>query len=164
MLNIEFQPIVSDRNYAPTRTFVTKWDVEIDNNRAKKISRRRDRDTKYFDHFDQEFHLPPVHLAGHIDFATCRRLKSICDEVNAQKVLEIWEVESDHDNDSDDGEGEETRQAWLRSVHAENDYFDRKYASDWYDMNPAEVDTDQRAIRKRVLFSDEESDFKRVRA
>jgi hypothetical protein len=47
-LNIEFQPVVSPRNFAPTRLFVTKWDVEIDNNRAKKISRNRERDAKYF--------------------------------------------------------------------------------------------------------------------
>jgi len=48
-LNIEFQPITRPRNYAPQRTFVTKWDVEIENTRAKKIARSRERFTKYFD-------------------------------------------------------------------------------------------------------------------
>ena len=47
-LNLEFQPISRPRHYTPERTFITKWDVEINNNRMKKIARRRDRDTKYF--------------------------------------------------------------------------------------------------------------------
>jgi hypothetical protein len=47
-LNLEFQPNFRARHYTPERTFVTKWDVEINNNRMKKIARRRERDTKYF--------------------------------------------------------------------------------------------------------------------
>jgi hypothetical protein len=147
-LNIEFQPIVPDRNYAPTRTFITKWDVEIDNNRAKKIARRRDRTAKYFDHFEHAD--LPLDLAGHI---TCNRAKSLCDEVEQS------------DDESEDGEGEETHQMWLRSVRAENEYYDKKYKpNNWYDMNAAELDAHQHGDRKRVLFSDEIPDFKRVRA
>ena len=139
MLNIEFQPIVAPRNYAPTRTFVTKWDVEIDNNRAKKIARRRDRDTKYFDDFEH-VDLPPITLITPIRV----RFNDICDHINARIALDVSELD-----DSDDGDGEETRQDWLRSIRAENEYYDRQ---------PIEI------IRKRLLFSDEESDFKRVRA
>jgi len=136
MLNIEFQPIVAPRNYAPTRTFVTKWDVEIDNNRAKKIARRRDRDTKYFDDFE------------HVDLPTITPITPITPIIPITPIrvrfndehIDIWEF--DHD-------GEQTRQDWLRSIRAENEYYDRQ---------PIEI------IRKRLLFSDEESDFKRVRA
>jgi len=143
MLNIEFQPIVTDRNYAPTRTFVTKWDVEIENNRVKKISRRRERDTKYFQEFDQHGEsLPPI------------------------VILSDYDDDTDS-NDSDDGE--ETRQGWLRSVEAENAYYDRKYGEsnfDWYDMNEAELDTDQGAPHnKRFMdeFNWEQGMFKRAR-
>ena len=138
-------PIVADRNYAPTRTFVTKWDVEIENNRAKKIARTRDRDTKYFEEFDQHGDsLPPIVIQS--------------------------EYEDDTYSISDDGEGEETRQGWLRSVEAENAYYDRKYGElnnnfDWYDMNQAELDTDQAVpCNKRGLDFEEQSLFKRVRA
>jgi hypothetical protein len=149
MLNIEFQPIVSDRNYAPTRTFVTKWDVEIENNRTKKISRRRERDTKYFQDFDQHSDsLPPIVILSEYD----------------ENYNGGWELESD------DGEGEETRQGWLRSVAAENAYYDRKYGElkgnfDWYDMNQPELDTDQGAPRKRFMdeFDWEQGLFKRSR-
>lgn len=148
MLNIEFQPIVSDRNYAPTRTFVTKWDVEIENNQAKKKSRRRERDTKYFEQFDQHGDsLPPIVNQCEYD-----------DTYNGG-----WELES-----SDDGE--ETRQGWLRSVAAENAYYERKYGElkgnfDWYDMNQDGFDTDQGAHRKRFMdeFNWEQGVFKRVR-
>lgn len=143
ILNIEFQPIVTDRNYTPERTFVTKWDVEIENTRVKKISRRRERDTKYFEDFDQHGgSLPPI------------------------------VIQSEYDNDtysSDYGEGEETRQAWLRSVKAENAYYDRKYGElkgnfEWYDMNQPEVENVQVAPCKRNLDFDEHGIFKRVRA
>ena len=139
-------PFVADRNYAPTRTFVTKWDVEIENNRTKKLSRCRERDTKYFDYYDDEYESPlPVQVDDDSDCG--------------------WELES-----SDDGEGEETRQGWLRSVEAENAYYDRKYGElnnnfDWYDMNQAELDTDQATpCNKRGLDFEEQSLFKRVRA
>lgn len=138
ILNIEFQPIVTDRNYTPERTFVTKWDVEIEKTRAKKISRRRERDTKYFEEFDQHGDSLPV----------------------LKEAEEVWEL----DSESDDGEGEETRQAWLRAVEAENAYYDRKYGElkdnfDWYDMNQP-----QTAPCKRNLDFDEHGMFKRVRA
>jgi hypothetical protein len=137
-------PVVAVRNYAPTRTFVTKWDIEIENTRAKKIARRRERDTKYFDYYDEDYESLPL---GQLD------------EVDCASELE-----------SDDGEGEETRQAWLRAVKAENAYYDRKYGElngnfDWYDMNQAELDTDQAApCNKRGLDFEEERLFKRVRA
>ena len=146
-----FVPIIAVRNYAPTRTFVTKWDVEIENNRAKKKSRNRDRDTKYS--FDQDFDYG-VQLAQLVQIETQKK--------QSQAEEHGWEKES-----SDDGEGEETRQGWLRSIEAENAYYERKYGRnlnfDWYDMNEAELDTDQ-GNRKRTLLSEEESDFKRVRA
>lgn len=140
-------PIVAERNYAPTRTFVTKWDVEIDNNRTKKISRGRERDTKYFEEFDQHGDsLPPIESRSEYD-----------DESYYNNGG--WELESD------DGEGEETRQGWLRSVHAENAYYELKYGKDlsfeWYDE--AEVDQG----RKRLLqseFDPDQSLFKRTRA
>ena len=134
-------PIVAARNYAPTRTFVTKWDIEIENTRAKKIARRRERDTKYFDYYDEDYESLPL---GQVDEVDCE-----------------WELEIE------DGEGEETRQAWLRSVTAENAYYDRKYGTSfqWYDMNQAELDTDQAApCNKRGLDFEEQSLFKRVRA
>jgi hypothetical protein len=146
ILNIEFQPIIADRTYAPTRTFITKWDVEIENTRTKKISRGRERDTKYFDYYDEKYEsLPPA--------------------IQTQDDESGWEVES-----SDDGEGEETRQAWLRAVEAENAYYDRKYGElndnfEWYDMNQPELDTDQTTpCNKRGLYFEEQSLFKRVRA
>lgn len=132
-------PVVAHRNYTPERTFITKWDVEIEKNRAKKIARNRDRDTKYFEEFDQHGDsLPPiVHLC---EFTY-----------------------------SNDGEGEETRQGWLRSVEAENAYYDRKYGEltgnfEWYDMNQIDTET---PCNKRFLESQFDSDqslFKRVRA
>ena len=143
MLNIEFQPIVADRTYAPIRTFVTKWDVEIENNRNKKISRRRERDTKYFEEFDQHGDsLPPIVI--------------------------LSEYEDDTYSNSDDGE--EIRQKWLRAVEAENAYYNRKYGElnnnfEWYDMNQPELDVDQAsADRKRAIIFSEENVFKRVRA
>lgn len=150
-LNIEFQPIVADRTYAPIRTFITKWDVEIENTRTKKVSRRRERDTKYFDYYSEEYETLPAVV--------------IMPAIQSQDDESGWELES-----SDDGEGEETRQGWLRSVHAENAYYDRKYGElndnfDWYDMNQAEVETDQAALcNKRGLDFEEQSLFKRVRA
>jgi len=144
-LNIEFQPIATDRNYTPERTFVTKWDVEIENTRTKKISRHRERDTKYFEEFDQHGDsLPPIVIQSEFDDDT-------------------------YSNGSDDGEGEETRQGWLRSVHAENAYYNRKYGElkdnfEWYDMNQPEVDTVQVAPCKRNLDFDEYGIFKRIRA
>ena len=61
-------PIVTERNYAPIRTFVTKWDVEIENNRTKKISRGRERDTKYFENFDEHADsLPPIMIQSEYD-------------------------------------------------------------------------------------------------
>ena len=138
-----FVPIMPDRNYAPTRTFVTKWDVEIENNRTKKITRRREHDTKYFDYSDDfekyEDSLPPIVDQSEYDT---------------------------YSDDSNDGEGEESRQAWLRAVHAENAYYDRKYGElndnfDWYDLNQVQV---ERAPCKRSILSSEESDFKRSRA
>lgn len=140
MLNIEFQPFVRPRNYTPERTFVTKWDVEIENNRSKKIARNRDRDTKYFEEFDQHGDsLPPiVHLCQY-----------------------------DETYSNDDGEGEETRQGWLRSVEAENAYYNRMFEElkgnfEWYDMNQPEL-----VPLKRFLESEFDSDqslFKRARA
>jgi hypothetical protein len=150
-LNIEFQPIVADRTYAPTRTFITKWDVEIENNRAKKIARTRDRDTKYFDYYDENYESLPATV--------------IVPAVQSEDDESGWDLES-----SDDGEGEETRQGWLRSVRAENAYYDRTYGElndnfDWYDMNQAELDTDQIApCNKRGLDFEEQSLFKRLRA
>jgi hypothetical protein len=137
-----FVPIMPDRNYAPTRTFITKWDVEIENNRTKKISRRREHDTKYFDYSDDlekyDDSLPPI-----VD----------------QSDQSVYDS-------SDDGEGEETRQAWLRAVHAENAYYERKYGElkdnfDWYDLNQP---PDQRAPSKRNIDFDEYGILKRSRA
>jgi len=134
-----FDPIVRQRNYAPTRTFVTKWDFEIDRNRVKKINRGRDRTAKYFD--DVEFaDYYPVNSDGNRV-----RFKEFCDEV-------IYFDTYQYDTQSDDGEGEETRQAWLRAVHAENAYYERKYPVDLPEIN-----------RKRALYSDVVSDFKRPR-
>jgi hypothetical protein len=133
-------PVVSDRNYAPTRTFVTKWDVEIENNRTKKISRGRERDTKYFEEFDQHGDsLPPIVV-----------------------LSEYEDTYSNDDNWELEGESE---QGWLRSVHAENAYYDRKYGElkgnfEWYDMNQPDTEP----VRKRFLEFDEQSLFKRVRA
>jgi len=138
-------PFVANRNYAPERTFVTKWDVEIENTRTKKISRGRERDTKYFEEFDQHGDSLPA-------------MKEI-DKVDSDG----WEL------GSDDGEGKETRQAWLRSVHAENAYYNRKYGElkgnfEWYDMNQPEVETVQVAPCKRNLDFDEYGMLKRIRA
>jgi hypothetical protein len=134
-LNINFQT-VTIRNYTPERTFVTKWDVEIENTRVKKISRGRERDTKYFDDFDRHANSLPV------------------------KNAQAWDIDSHHT----DGEGEETRQAWLRAVEAENAYYERKYSElndnfDWYDMNQP-----QTTPCKRNLDFDEHAIFKRIRA
>lgn len=146
-LNIEFSPIVADRNYAATRTFVPKWDVEIDNNHAKKKSRNRDRDTKYFIEQDFEYQLP---------YSTSCVIPL---QVQVTEAEDVWDIES-----SDDGE--ETRQRWLRAVEAENAYYDRKYGKsfEWYDK--AELDADQGWTTgcKRTIVSSEESDVKRVRA
>jgi hypothetical protein len=133
MLNLEFQPFVAQRNYPPTRTFVTKWDVEIDRNRAKKIARRRDRDTKYFDDFDHHSDsLPPMPI--------------MCEFETSYDCEEL---------ESDDGEGEEFRQTWLRSVYAENAYYERKYPTLEIDNEPVS--------RKRFVHFDEHSLFKRGR-
>ena len=133
-----FVPIVAERNYAPTRTFVTKWDVEIENNRTKKIARSRDRDAKYFDYYTEDFESLPITQV-------------------TQETQEIEDDESYWELESEDEEG------WLQSIHAENADYERALRNnfEWYDMNEA-VDTDQG--RKRPIFSSEEGDFKRVRA
>lgn len=147
MLNIEFSPITRPRNYAPERTFVTKWDVEIENNRTKKISRGRERDTKYFENFDEHADsLPPI------------------------AILSEYEYESYYNNDGGWELESDSHEEWLRSVHAENAYYDRKYGElnnnfEWYDMNQPE--TDKNIERKRFLepvFDPDQSLFKRVRA
>jgi hypothetical protein len=142
-LNIKFSPIVADRNYAPTRTFVTKWDVEIENNRAKKIARTRERDSKYFDYYeDAEILAESLPVKQHDPDCA-------------------WELESD----SDDGDGEETHQGWLRSIKAENAYYDHMYEQfEWYDMNEAELDTDQGPVKRIIDIGSEQRAFKRVRA
>jgi hypothetical protein len=142
-LNIEFSPITRPRNYAPERTFVTKWDVEIENTRAKKIARWRDRDTKYFD-YCEDVEILAESLPVKQDETDC-----------------AWELESD----SDDGDGEETHQGWLRSIKAENAYYDHMYEQfEWYDMNEAELDTDQGPVKRIIDIGSEQSAFKRVRA
>jgi hypothetical protein len=87
-------PVVSKRNYAPTRTFVSKWDIEINHNRNKKIARNRDRDTKYVDYFDSD---------------------------NGDEPLMDM---NDEDSDYSD---EDSNAKWLQSIHAENEYYDKKY-------------------------------------
>jgi len=139
-----FDPIVRQRNYAPTRTFVTKWDFEIDRNRVKKINRGRDRTAKYF--HDVEFaDYYPVNAD-----VTRVRFKELCDEIISFDTYQYDTYQ--YDTQSDDGDGEETRQAWLRAVHAENAYYERKYP-----INVPEIN------RKRALYSDVVSDFKRPR-
>jgi len=136
-------PFVANRNYTPERTFVTKWDVEIENTRIKKISRRRERDTKYFEEFDQHG-----------------------DSLPAMKEIDELECDCAWELGSDDGDGEETRQGWLRSVHAENAYYERKYGEikgnfEWYDMNQPDTIA---APCKRNMDFDEYGIFKRIRA
>ena len=138
-----FDPILRQRNYAPTRTFVTKWDFEIDRNRIKKINRGRDRTAKYFD--DVEF---PLHYP--VNAPETR--KELCDEVLSIDTYQ-------YDTQSDDGEGEETRQAWLRAVHAENAYYERKYPTLELD-NPPEINR-KRFVRFEV--DEDHSLFKRGR-
>jgi hypothetical protein len=46
VIDIVFGPIKT-RNYTPIRTFITKWDVELDRKRVKKVSRIKERDNKY---------------------------------------------------------------------------------------------------------------------
>lgn len=143
-----FDPIVRERNYAPTRTFVTKWDVEIDRNRVKKINRGRDRTAKYFDDFDCHSYSLPILC----DFQN----NSNCDwELDSNDSNCGWELESD-------GEGEETRQAWLRSVHAENEYYERKYPTLIHELGNQPVEI----TRKRFVHFDVDDDqslFKRGR-
>jgi hypothetical protein len=130
-----FDPIVRQRNYAPTRTFVTKWDIEIDRNRIKKINRGRDRDYKYFDDFDYHSDsLPPMPI--------------LCEFENTYDCG--WELESD------EGEGEQFRQTWLRSVYAENAYYERKYPT-------LELTNDPVSRKRFVHFDDDQSLFKRGR-
>jgi len=67
---MEFEPTIRPRNYAPERLFVTKWDVEINNNRIKDKSRRRERYNKYFNdtyfndtYFNDYFaDIPPIQV------------------------------------------------------------------------------------------------------
>ena len=153
-----FVPMVQPRNYAPTRTFITKWDVEIANNRTKKMSRSRERDSKYF-HSDTDYDLPEM-PEGQDD-------KS--DDGSEKHYMN--DPSKDHDDDSDDNDDYDDDVKWMNSVHAENRYYDNKYKLkdnfDWYDMNAAEFDTDQGAPRKRFLYiGDEEIDTfaKRSRA
>ena len=56
MLNME--PIIRPRHFRPIRTFITKWDVEIENNRIKDKSRRRERFNKYYTELDTIYHTP----------------------------------------------------------------------------------------------------------
>lgn len=132
-LNIKFQP-VTVRNYTPERSFVTKWDIEIEKTRTKKISRRRERDSKYFDYFEQYNDSLPV-------------LKEV-----DRKLECAWEL----DEDSQSG--------WLRSIYAENAYYNRKCEElkgnfEWYDMDQPET-----APCKRNIDFDEYGTLKRIRA
>ena len=141
-LNIESQPITRPRNFPPERTFVTKWDVEIDRNRVKKINRGRDRSAKYFDDFD----LPDYYPVNAPEPKTRVSFKEFCDD-----LISIHTYQYDTDYDSD---GEETRH--MRSVHAENAYYERKY--------PIHELGNQPITRKRfVHFEDDQSLFKRGR-
>lgn len=145
-----FDPIVRLRNYAPTRTFVTKWDVEIDRNRVKKINRGRDRSAKYFDYFDLPEDYYPVN-APETAPKTRVCFKELCDD-----PISFDTYYYDTNYESDDGDGEETNQKWLRSVHAENAFYERKYPQ--LSNQPIEI------TRKRfVHFEDDQSLFKRVR-
>ena len=77
-----FDPIIRNRNYAPTRTFVTKWDVEIDRNRVKKINRGRDRTAKYFDHFDHSNLSDHSDLPNPVNPPEIRvRFNEFCDDI-----------------------------------------------------------------------------------
>jgi len=118
------------------------------------MSRSRERDTKYFNiDFDSatDFELPVTNT--HVD------------EANTRDVDCEWEL---------DGDGEETNAGWLRTIHAENAYYDRKENDydrnhrnfiNWYDMNEAELDTDQATpCNKRYIDFEEQSLFKRIRA
>ena len=138
MLNIEFQPITRPRNYAPERTFVTKWDVEIDRNRVKKINRARDRTAKYFDDFNEfDDFKPRVHFKECEDIIDC-----------------AWELDSN--------DGDETHSGWLRTIRDENAYYDANFDNEWYDMISAELDSDQR--KRPYEFQSDQSLFKRPRA
>jgi len=143
-LNIESQPITRPRNFPPERTFVTKWDVEIDRNRVKKINRGRDRTAKYFDDFD-------FPVQNHVHF-------KICDDIIPSEI----DSEIDSETDSNDGDGEETNSGWLRTIHAENAYYDANFDTEWYDMISAEFDSDQR--KRPYDFESDQSLFKRQKA
>lgn len=97
MLNIEFQPIVSARNYAPTRTFVTKWDVEIENTRTKKMSRSRERDTKYFNIFDSTDFELPVTNDGESHAGLRTHAENAYYDRNHRNFIDWYEVELDTD-------------------------------------------------------------------
>ena len=134
-LNIKFQP-VTVRNYTPERSFVTKWDIETEKTRAKKISRRRERDSKYFDYFEQyNDSLPEIK------------------KVEVDRELECaWEL------------GDDSQSGWLRSIYAENAYYNRKCEElkgnfEWYDMGQPDT-----APCKRNIDFDEYGTLKRIRA
>lgn len=77
-----FEPLVKSRNYPPQRIFVTKWDVEIDRNRIKKLSRSRERDSKYlhnFDDFDNFDYRAPITFAMIQAVDNCN--KRVLDEI-----------------------------------------------------------------------------------
>lgn len=143
-----FVPIVRERNYAPTRTFVTKWDVEIDRNRVKKINRGRDRTAKYFDDFDHHSDsLPPLCYFKNNSYEN----DSNCD----------WELESDVSDCGWDLETDDAHNTSLRSVHAENAYYERIYPDIIHELgNQLEI------TRKRFVHFEEDEDqslFKRGR-
>jgi len=45
-------PIIPSRNVAEPRTFVTKWQPELDKKVKRKKAFSKDRDSKYFDDYD----------------------------------------------------------------------------------------------------------------
>ena len=103
---IDSMHFASKRNYAPKRTFVTKWDVEIKKNRTKKLARSRDRDAKYYDYYD--------------------------DDSVPEFVYEYFDDEYEYywDNDDmnmNDGDGEETLKRWFKSIHNENAYYEKYF-------------------------------------
>jgi hypothetical protein len=132
-----FVPIVRPRNYAPTRTFITKWDVEIAKNRTKKMSRNRERDSKYF---DANYDVP--------------EMPEVQDDISDDGSEKHYMSDNDYDDEIQ----------WINSVHTENKYYDDKNNKlignfEWYDMNSEEFDTCQSAPRKRFLYiGDEEID------
>ena len=68
---MDSEPVIRARNVAEPRTFITKWDQEIDKKVKRKKAFSKNRDSKYSDHFDNDNDVYTFHFNSVYSFVMC---------------------------------------------------------------------------------------------